>query len=323
MTPAYRIAVNGKNITDTVSPLLVSLSINDEAGLKSDQVTLTLDDRDQQIEAPNTGAKMKVAIGYLETGLIEQGEYTVDEVTAEGPPDALIIRAKAADMGGDMKAPREKSWHLTTLGGIIKAVAETHKLTPVIPEELASIAVPHADQTESDYQFLTRLAAENGATFKVANGRLVFAKRLSGKAASGQSLPAITIERQQVSSFSATISDRQRYKSVKAFWHDKLTAERIPVTIGEGFPQYSITDQTFPTADEATAAAKSKLDAMTSTADAVSLQMPGRADVFAEQPVKISGFKRKIDGDYVAVSVRHNMSRSGFTTAVELERKTA
>ncbi|MNC58845.1 phage late control protein GPD [compost metagenome] len=46
----------------------------------------------------------------------------------------------------------------------------------------------------------------------------------------------------------------------------------------------------------------------------------GRADLVPETPVQVSGFKQVIDAQpWIVSKVVHNLSNSGFTTAVELE----
>lgn len=48
----------------------------------------------------------------------------------------------------------------------------------------------------------------------------------------------------------------------------------------------------------------------------------GRADLFPETPVRVSGFKRVIDEQSWLISkVTHNLNNSGFTTGLELEVK--
>ena len=46
----------------------------------------------------------------------------------------------------------------------------------------------------------------------------------------------------------------------------------------------------------------------------------GRADIYTETPVKVSGFKRVIDEqDWTITKVTHFLNNSGFTTSLELE----
>ena len=79
MTPIYSITVDGGDITAKVADRLISLRITDEAGIKSDTVSLTLDNRDNAVAVPRHGVIMKVSLGYAETDMIFMGAYTVDE----------------------------------------------------------------------------------------------------------------------------------------------------------------------------------------------------------------------------------------------------
>ena len=46
----------------------------------------------------------------------------------------------------------------------------------------------------------------------------------------------------------------------------------------------------------------------------------GRADIYTETPVKVSGFKRVIDEqDWTITKVTHFLNNSGFTTSLEFE----
>ncbi|MXC93576.1 phage late control D family protein, partial [Escherichia coli] len=48
----------------------------------------------------------------------------------------------------------------------------------------------------------------------------------------------------------------------------------------------------------------------------------GRADIYTETPVKVSGFKRVIDEQsWLLSKVTHNLNNNGFTTGLELEVK--
>lgn len=61
MTPDFKVIAAGINITPQIRDRLLSLTIMDEAGLKSDSVEITLDDRDGLIELPIPGAPLIAA----------------------------------------------------------------------------------------------------------------------------------------------------------------------------------------------------------------------------------------------------------------------
>ena len=49
----------------------------------------------------------------------------------------------------------------------------------------------------------------------------------------------------------------------------------------------------------------------------------GRADLYTEMPVRVSGFKQQIDaGEWIITTLAHSLSADrGFTTRIELEVK--
>ena len=51
-----------------------------------DQLTITLDDADGQLQLPPRGARLTVLIGWKGEPLTEKGTYIVDEIAHEGPP---------------------------------------------------------------------------------------------------------------------------------------------------------------------------------------------------------------------------------------------
>lgn len=172
MTPDFKVVAAGVNITPQIRDRLLSLTVTDEAGLKSDSVEITLDDRDGLIELPAPGAPMLVFLGYRETGLIPMGLFTFDEVTVTSPPATLTIRAKAADLGGSIKDQKTRSWDNMTIGDIIATIANEHGLTPKVAERFQPVLIEHIDQTEeSDIGFLDRMGRDHDALVSVKGGR--------------------------------------------------------------------------------------------------------------------------------------------------------
>lgn len=319
MRVAYQIIADGANITALIADRLLSAEITDEAGVKSDRLTLTIDDRDQRLEFPKPGAKIEVSLGYVGRALVKMGAYVVDEVDVIGPAREMTIRATAADMTGDIKAPKERSWPGITLGNLVRTIASDNGLQAAISSELASRDLGHVDQTESDMQLLQRICAEQGATCKVADGRLVVAERAAGKTASGGDMPRALIDASQCESWSATIAERGKYKSVKAFWQDTRRARRRSVTAGEGTPEMALKN-TYPSEAEARRAAESKLKALANGTGKVRIAgLIGDPTMSAEMLATLTGFRAGIDGDdWIIDRVTHSFG-DGYTCSVEIE----
>ena len=61
MTPLFCLSVAGVDITGVIASRLLTLTLTDEAGLKSDALDITLDDRDARIARPAPGAVISVS----------------------------------------------------------------------------------------------------------------------------------------------------------------------------------------------------------------------------------------------------------------------
>ena len=153
--------------------------------------------------------ELEILLGYKETGLVRMGAFKVDGVSVTGPPDGVSVTARAADMKSGLKARRTRSWDGTTLGDMVRTVAQEHGYGARVNADLDRVNLPHVDQTEeSDMQLLTRLAKDNGAVFKPAGGNLVLAPRGEAKSASGAAMPSVQLARKDLVSWTMQAADR-------------------------------------------------------------------------------------------------------------------
>ncbi|AUQ42784.1 phage late control D family protein [Yersinia ruckeri] len=364
IAPDFMLNINQKNITQTIRPRLLSLSLTDNRGFEADQLDIELDDADGQLAMPERGAVVSVALGWEGQSLIGKGDFTVDEVEHHGAPDTLTIRARSADFRGSLNARREVSYHETTLGKVVAQVAERNQLKAMLAKGLTDIAISHIDQTqETDAKFITRIASLHGAVAAVKAGRLLFIKPGSGVTASGQPIPQITITRQDGDQHNFSIADRGAYTGVSASWlhtkdpkpakpkkvklqrkpkfkqlralehpkakptRTKAAKEKKPVEEKQGDYLAGSEENVFvittiyATQKAAMNAAKAKWEKLQRGVAEFSINLAmGRADLFPETPIKVSGFKSVIDRqNWIISKVTHNLSNSGFTTQLSLE----
>lgn len=334
MTPTFQVEVEGqRDITAAILDRLLSLRVNDEEGYESDSVEIILDDRGGLIEPPRRGVILKVSMGYSSGGraaglkadsaLVLMGRFTVDEVWFSEPPATLLINAEAADMRETLKQSKTRAWHMVTIGSLVATVAGDHGLEARVSGALSGIELPHVDQTEeSDLNLLTRLGEQYDAAFKVGNGRLVFAKRGEGQSATSGPVEAVAIAREQVSQYRATLTDRDRYRSVRAYWYDVAMGSRQEVLEGDGEPVYALRDNYI---DEATAraAAISELDSLMRDTDKLSLTLKvGLPTLSAGVPLTLSGFREGVKGKWIANRVTHQIDGNGYSTTLEGKKPT-
>ncbi|MBN0602767.1 phage late control D family protein, partial [Pseudomonas aeruginosa] len=91
---------------------------------------------DGQIVLPRRGAVITLALGWKGQPLFPKGSFTVDEIEHAGAPDRLTIRARSADFRETLNTRREKSWHQTTVGDVVKEIAARHNLTMALGKDL-------------------------------------------------------------------------------------------------------------------------------------------------------------------------------------------
>lgn len=335
--PDYRVTVDGRDITQIIAgrvtlsggrtrPRLISMGIAEKRGEEADTFDLVLDDSDDALDLPPTGAKIRVSLGWRQgtgvtIGLVDKGEFHVETVAHGGSPAALTIRAKAADFTAGLKQRREKGHNATTLGNIVAEIAQRHKLTARCAAALASIAVQaKAQSRESDLAFLRRLGREFDAVATVKAGALIFKPVGDGKSPSGAALPSVTIVR---SSGDAHQFDRQKRddsEGVQATWHNRATGRRETFVSGkpDGARHLSRVYATEDAARQAATAAHGRA-AREPVSFSINLAL-GRADLGPEQKAKVSGFKRQIDSiDWLVTEVSHIVGNRGFTSQAKLE----
>lgn len=218
-SPAFSITIEGRDVTTALDARLMSLTLTDNRGFEADQLDLELDDADGQIVLPRRGAVIHLALGWKGQPLFPKGAFTVDEIEHSGAPDRLTIRARSADFRETLNTRREKSWHQTTVGDVVKEIAARHNLKMALGKDLTDKALDHMDQTnESDASFLMKLARQYGAIASVKDGNLLFIRQGQGRTASGKPLPVITITRQAGDGHRFSLADRGAYTGVIASW---------------------------------------------------------------------------------------------------------
>lgn len=325
-TPAFRLSVNGNDITRTVNNRLISLSMTDNRGDEADEFELQLTDHDGLLGIPPRGASVQIWLGYEGETLINKGLFTVDEISHSGSPDILQICGRSADFRGSLKRKREQSWHNTTVNDMVQAIATRNELTAVISSSLAQLAIAHVDQTnESDISFMTRMAKRFGATATVKAGKLLFITQGSGTTASGQAVPAVTISRTQGDQHRYALVDRDNeYTGVQANWNDKKGA-RLHAEIAGDTDNPKVLRHTYRSATEARQAAEAEWERIQRQTARFELTLAiGDPSLYPETPVTLSGWKPVISSTpWLITRVVHEMGDGGYTCRVEMEEKAA
>ena len=234
LTPVAKLSINGKPFNTDALSRIISISLTDKSGFEADELTVSLSDHDGKLALPPKSAEITIALGYIETGILDKGSYKITEVSWSGAPDTLHITAQSADTSDRFSEAKEKSWHKTSLTEIIESIAAANGYTPIIGKAYQDEKIDHIDQSnESDAAFLSRLAERYDAIATVKHGRLLFVSSGEATTASGQPLPTIRITRNSGDQYTFRYSNTESYNAVRAYYIDKQTGKKHEVVITE------------------------------------------------------------------------------------------
>jgi len=323
--PAFRLAVDGVDITPKVNNRLISLTLTDNRGLEADQLDISLSDHDGRLSIPPRGAIINLWLGWSDTGLVNKGTYTVDETEHSGTPDVLTLRARSADLRAGFTRKRERSWHGVTLADVVRTIAQAYSLQPVIDLVLGAVGLAHQDQAnESDANLLTRLATEHDAIASVKAGRLLLLPVGASQTASGLALPHINLTRKDGDGHRWLAADRNSYTGVRVYYYNPNSAERLEAIIGT---EDNLKTLRHIAADQSSAlqAARSEWQRLQRGSATLSYTLArGRPDLLPEMTYSLHGIKQQIsDVVWLCSRVIHNLTDSGYTNSLELEQQLA
>ena len=234
LTPVAKLSINGKPFNTDALSRIISISLTDKSGFEADELTVSLSDHDGKLALPPKSAEITIALGYIETGIVDKGSYKITEVSWSGAPDTLHITAQSADTSDRFSEAKEKSWHKTSLKEIIESIAAANGYTPIIGKAYQDEKIDHIDQSnESDAAFLSRLAERYDAIATVKHGRLLFVSSGEATTAGRQPLPTIRITRNSGDQYAFRYSNTESYNAVRAYYIDKQTGKKHEVVITE------------------------------------------------------------------------------------------
>ena len=324
------ITVNGQDISSTVLPRLLNLSVVDKAGGSSDTCTISLDDTDGSIIMPSKGAELVVELGD-ESGIDVVFKGTVDEPRTSGSRSGgrtISISAKGVDTKGKAKEPQSKHWDDKSLGDVLKDAGKVAGLDLVtVAPALASITRKYwAMQNESFLHFGERLAREVGGTFKVVGSQAILADRNGGTSASGAALPSVnaTWGDNLISWDIAPSLGRPRFKEIKVRHYDTKTGTTKEETVQIEDDEATATHVDRHTAadeDEAKARAESIKKDSERAKGGGTITIDGSTKPQPEGSVVLSGARPGADGSYTIDTVTQDVSRgSGWTTKLDVKK---
>lgn len=319
--PSYQVHVSGNDVSAVLADGLVSITVTDERGMVSDEVSIVFTDVRTRYALPRRGQLVQVALGY-DGANVECGTYQITKVSVTGKPRQITITARAAPVGSKLVERRSTSWDDgLTMADIGTAIAIRHGLTPAMHPEMAAIVPGYINQhEESDMNLLTRLSALHGATAKAQDQRLIIAPKGRETTISGAAQVPATLTPADCDDWTLDIEDRDQVVAARSSWLDPATGKKTEVTVGDQAPgaRADVVPGTKATEVEALSAARARLEASARNHLRASLSGPGQPGIRAEGKVVLSGFPdAEMNGTWKVEKATHTLSGS-FKTSLDL-----
>lgn len=323
---AWDVTLDGKSLTATFAPRLISLRLSERRGEEADELEIVVNDHDGLFAPPPQGSILRVSLGWLRgtgvtPGLVDKGSFIVDELSWEGPPDRVCVRARSADFKDTFRTRTNQVWKDTTLGAIVSGIAGRQDLTARCHPDLASQAVTAAEQgNKSDMQFLRDLARRFDASSTVKAGSLIFAPIGATTTATGAVLPAGRINRSDCSRYSWKRCARDKGQDgAEAQYHDVKAGKRE--TVSAGGTNKKRLKRVYASKGDANAASKSEHRRLQRASASLDLDLSlGNPLLMPGMHVIVSDFKPHVDAaQWLIASTDHQMDARGLFTRVQLE----
>jgi phage protein D len=327
--PQWIVTYAGVNISAEITSMVLSVEYTDKLHGEAPSVEIEIEDRDRQWQGPwypSKGDVVDVQMGYAGEGLLDCGNFEVDEIELSGAPDVMHLRCLAAYITPALRTHNSIAYENQTLLQIANAVAAKYGFTIVSADAPLDLVFARVSQAhETDLAFLHRLAEEHGFEFTLRGTQMVFYayQTLESQA------PVLTITRSPAPGATPVLQQSYRFK-------DKThqTFKQAVVTYQDPATKTLLTATATGTAatgdskkiitrcennSQAQLKANAELHRANMLEVTATLNTIGDPSLRAGANVALVGFGN-FDGTYLIESAKHKITRSGYTTEVEGRR---
>ncbi|MDG2958884.1 phage late control D family protein [Exercitatus varius] len=326
--PDFSLFYEKTNITADIEPHLVQFTYTDHLEGQSDELTVEFEDISSKWVRqwfPTQGDKLRAAIGYKGSLLVDIGEFEIDEVEYRYKPSSISLKALSTGVSKANRTLKPKAYENTTLAQVVAKVADSLKLKVV--GKIKAIPIKRITQyQESNVEFLARLAREYHHSFKIVGSQLVF----TDKTELGQSEPVLILEERDT--ISLTLRDRIKdtAKAVEISGFDasgkkvvkkskKATALRPNLKQAKAASEDTLKVVTRgETQEQIDARGEAALTEQNDDQTAGNITLVGNPELVAGATILLKNLG-VFSGKYLIKSSRHSFGRnSGYTTEIEV-----
>jgi Bacteriophage probable baseplate hub protein len=325
-SPQWILSYLGVNITADVSRMVLAIRYVDRLDGASGELEVELEDSARQWQGswyPALGDIVSLQIGYSGEALLDCGEFQIDELELDGPPDVMRLRCLAAYITPPMRTVNTVAYEnigIVEIAGLIAAKYGLVMVTASSESESDVVFARVTQRRQTDLEFLKRLAREHNFDFTVRAGQLIFYSRPVL-----ESVPAVTtIMRSDTVRFSFRNRARRIYDGAEFSYFDPDTKQLITQSVSADPP--APTGDTLKivarceNAQQALVKAEALLHLHNMVFVDASLEGPGTTLLVAGNNVQLSGWGA-LDGTYLIETAQHRLARAaGYSTSIAARR---
>ncbi len=301
-----------------------SIRYVDELGGSSGELEVELEDRDRRWQGPwlpAQGDAVSLLIGYAGEPLLPCGDFQVDDLELEGPPDVFHLRCLPAWITPSLRTRNSLGYENQTALEIAGVVAARHGMTVAgAPGPLDAVYQRITQKQETDVEFLRRLAREHNYEFTVRGTQLVFYARADLEAQTA----ALTLRRAEVERFAFVARTQSIFRQAQTAYFDSLTKQLYAQTASAA-PGVATGDTLKVVArcengQQALARAAAALHETNRLLVTGRVVTPGTPRLVAGNVAALSGWEA-MDGNYLVERAVHRLGRDrGYVTEADLRR---
>jgi phage protein D len=320
-TPQWVLTYAGVNISGDISGMVREIIYTDRLSGAAGEIEVELEDHDKLWQGPwypQDGDLTNLNLGYANEALLPCGDFQVDDLELEFPPDIFRLRCLAAYITPAMRTINSVGFENQTLVQIASTIAAKYNLTLVTATGLENVSFARVTQSrESDLEFLHRLARNHDYDFTIRGSQMVFYARTALESQS----PSLAISRADLLRGSFRSKTHRIFKAAQVSYQSPALKQLLSNTV-QAAPVPAPTDTLKVIArcengQQALLKSQSAIHGANMTQTTARLELVGDPALCAGNTVTVAGFGAN-DGVYLIETARHRVSRAtGYVTEIE------
>lgn len=295
-----------------------TVSYTDNASEQSDEITVTLDDRDADwyngAFTPEKGHELDVTVYFLnwekegDLKTYHCGCFTVDDISYSGPPDLCQIKGISVPADeGFQSVPVNKVWQNIRLSQIAGELKEKYGMGDLMFWGGDPLIEEIAQEKKTDSSFLSELCKKYGKCLKVYKKAIVIFDKESYEARGNTKI----YQRSGWVNYSWNSTLVGTYTGARLTYTDtnRKEPEAIDVMVGDG-PRILHLDDSVKDEAEAIKVAKEKVNSENEKAVTLRFKAMGDPDIVASCNIQVVNSGR-MNGKYFVKTVSHKFSGNG------------